>query len=301
VSPESMRSRFVSVTADMLDADPRLVLVLADISLRQFREAGVLIRHPDRVINAGIREQLIVSIGGGMALEGFRPIVHSYAPFLIERAFEQVKLDFGHQGVGGILVSIGASYDSPIDGRTHQAPEDVVLMASLPGWRIDVPGHPDEAEQVLREAARSDGSVYIRLSDVSNAEPLATGGIQRVRTGSASALTVLAVGPMLDPASRATADLDATLLYAATVRPFDAGGLRQHMTSRDLVLIEPYLQGTSAASVSEALSDRPHRLFSIGVPAAELRRYGTSKDHDRAHGLDEDGLRSRIRAITSGP
>lgn len=44
-----------------------------------------------------------------------------------------------HQDVGAVLVSIGASYDAAQEGRTHQAPEDVALLATLPGWHIHVP------------------------------------------------------------------------------------------------------------------------------------------------------------------
>lgn len=128
-------------------------------------------RHPARVVNVGIREQLMVSVAGGFALAGFRPIIHSYAPFAVERPYEQLKLDLGHQDVGAIVVSIGASYDGAANGRTHQAPEDVAIIGALPGWEIAVPGHPDEAEAILRAAAAGDGRVYLRLSEQRNAEP----------------------------------------------------------------------------------------------------------------------------------
>jgi transketolase len=225
-----------------------------------------------------------------------RPIAHTFAPFLVERSFEQVKLGFSHQGVGGILVSCGASYDVAAYGRTHQAPGDVALMATLPDWRIHVPGHPDEVELLLRDAARTDDAVYLRLSERANAEPAAgaTGSLVVRRRGAPGAPAVVAVGPMLDPVIEATADLDATVLYAATVRPFDAAGLRAAVTGPDVVLVEPYLEGTSAAELSAALSDRPHRLLCIGVPRVELRKYGSAARHDAAHGLDAAGLRARM-------
>ncbi len=120
-----MRTVFAETATALLDEDPLAAVVLAEISADMFGKAAA--RHPDRVLNVGIREQLMVSVGGGLALAGMRPIVHTYAPFLVERAYEQVKLDLGHQGVHAVLVSIGASYDAARSGRTHQAPEDVAL------------------------------------------------------------------------------------------------------------------------------------------------------------------------------
>ena len=292
----SMRDRFVEVVTELLDVEPRLAVVLADISVDRFAASGACKRHPSRVVNVGIREQLMVNVAAGMALEGMRAIAHTFAPFLIERSFEQVKLAYAHQGVGGILVSSGASYDVAAYGRTHQTAADVALVATLPGWRIHVPGHADEAESLLRDAIQSDDAVYIRLSEQQNtvAQAIEGGGLVTVRKGATGALTVIAVGPMLDAVEQATRDLDATVLYAATVRPFDSAGLRSAATGSDVVVVEPYLEGTSAADVSSALSDLPHRLLSIGVPRSEHRKYGTPVQHNEAHGLIAPEIRDRI-------
>ncbi|CAM5695331.1 transketolase [Streptomyces californicus] len=134
---DSMRDRFISTASRLLDEEPRLAVVLADISADGFAPAARA--HPDRVINVGIREQLLVGAGAGMALAGMRPVVHTFANFLAERPFEQVKLDFGHQGVGGVLASAGGSYDRPAGGFTHMAPGDVALLDTLDGWNVHVP------------------------------------------------------------------------------------------------------------------------------------------------------------------
>jgi transketolase len=292
---ETMRDRFARVAGDLLDADPQLAVVLAEIGVASFARAAR--RHPDRVINVGIREQLLIGVASGLALAGMRPIAHTYAPFLVERPFEQVKLDLGHQGVGAVLVSVGASYDASTSGRTHHAPEDVALMGTLPDWTIHVPGHPEEAERLLRDAVAGDGNVYLRLAAQANERPMPIepGRFHVVRRGASA--TVVAVGPMLDRVLDATDALDVTVLYGATVRPFDGETLRTELSAPAVILVEPYLQGTSAMWVSAALRDAPHRLLAIGVRRIENRHYGTPEQHDEAHGLDVAGLRRRIGAF----
>jgi transketolase len=290
---ETMRERFTAVATELVDTDESVAVVLADISSDAFEP--VARQHPDRVVNVGIREQLLVSVGGGFALTGMRPIVHTYAPFLVERAFEQVKLDLGHQDVGAVLVSIGASYDRADSGRTHQAPGDVALIGTLPSWTVHVPGHPDEADALLRDAVAGAGRVYLRLSERSNAAAHLGRAGRAVPIRSGRRGTVVAVGPMLDPVLRASEGLDVTVVYAATVRPWDARALRSSAgADPSVVLVEPYLAGTSTHVVTDALRDLPHRLLSLGVQDAELHRYGTAADHDRAHGLDRAGLRRDI-------
>jgi transketolase len=288
----SMRSRFYELAAEALEEDERVWVVLADIG------AAELPAHP-RVVNVGIREQLMIGVAAGLAFAGKRPIVHSYAPFLVERPWEQIKLDLGHNDLGAILVSNGASYDASQAGRTHQAPEDVALLATLPGWRIEVPGHPDEVERAFRRALPENGRVYIRTTLEENHAPVEGDGLVVLREG---APLVVAVGPTLAPTLEATADLDVGLAYLTTVRPFPRRQLRRALGESDtVVLVEPYLAGTSAAEVAAALADRPHRLLALGIENPELRKYGDPSEHRAAHGLDARGIRASVEPLLLVP
>lgn len=91
-----MRDRFIATTSRLLDEDPRLAVVPAEISRDGFERAERT--HPDRVINAGLLEQLLIGAGAGISLTGMRPVMHTFASFLVERPFEQVKPDLGPQG-----------------------------------------------------------------------------------------------------------------------------------------------------------------------------------------------------------
>ncbi|WP_152364356.1 transketolase family protein [Microlunatus speluncae] len=289
---DDVREQFVITTSDLIRNDSRVAVVLAEITAAQF--LPVANEHPDRVINVGIREQLMASAGAGLALAGFRPIVHSFGAFVIERAWEQVKLDFGHQELGGILVGAYGSYDWPAGGRTHQAPGDVALLDTLRDWTVHVPGHPAELDRQLRRAALGDDRVYLRVGDGQNPDPLGREDDRMVLLREGRRGTIVAVGPTLHKVLPATEGLDVTVLYASTVRPFDDATLRATLTAPNVIMVEPYLAGTSAAQVSRVLADLPHRQLGLGVGDPDPHRYGEPEDHDRLHGLDPAGIRAAV-------
>lgn len=285
-----MREAFIRETTKILDEDPRAALILAEISADPFAKS--IANHPDRAINVGIREQLMIGVAGGMALNGMRPIAHSYATFLVDRAYEQIKLDLQHQGVGAILVSVGASFDGSSAGYTHMSPMDVNLFDTLPGWTVHTPGHPDEVGPLLRAAMPHDDPVYLRLSTQVNAQAHAPGLTVLRRNGNR---LVLAVGPMLDAVLEATHGLDVTVAYTNTPRPFDHAAVRELAgDTPDVVIVEPYHEGTSAHLITQTFADKPLQLTSIGVKRVDLHRFGTPQDHLRWHGLDPTAIRARL-------
>src|SRR4051812_12328778 len=178
-----MRKAFGATAADLVDKDDRVAVVLAEISTEYF--ADVLRRHPARVVNVGIMEQTMVGVAAGFAMEGFHPIAHSLSPFMAERPYEQLKVDFGYQGLGGTFVGFGGSYDYASSGGTHHAPADVGVMLGIPGMEVFIPGHGDDMDAVLRSTYANGRPTYIRGSVTTNtdAHDAQPGRIQVVRRG----------------------------------------------------------------------------------------------------------------------
>jgi transketolase len=295
-----MRAQMGRTIEDLIDVDPWLVIILADISTGYIERPATA--HPDRVVNVGIMEQTAISVAAGFALEGFIPVVHSIAPFLVERPFEQIKDDFCYQRLGGNFISIGASYDYGTDGMTHQAPGDVAILRTLPGMEIVVPGTPAEFDSLFREVYADGSPTYVRIHAQRNGADRAVrfGRLDIVRKGSLA--TVIAVGPMLDRTCEAVGDLDVTVLYCTTVVPFDGETLRSAAPGgttgvRSIVLVEPCYEGTLVPEIVAALHPDPVRIEAIGVPRRVLSRYGGPDEHDVDVGLTATGIRDRIEAF----
>lgn len=284
-----------TTVGDLMDGDPSVFVVLADISEGFFDRA--LHEHPDRIINVGIMEQTMISLAAGVALEGFIPVCHSIVPFVVERPFEQLKDDFCYQGLGGNFISAGASYDYGTEGMTHHGAGDVGVLGTLPGMQIVVPGTPTEFDALFRAAYANGSPTYFRTSLRQNSldRSVSFGRLELVRAGSAA--TVVAVGPMLDPTLAAIDGLDVAVLYATTLAPFDAQTLRAVASSRAVVLVEPFYEGTMIAEVVRALAPDPVRVEAIGVPRRVLSRYGTPEQLDIEIGLTPEDIRRRIEAF----
>lgn len=109
-----MRRQFGKTIVQLAAKDPRIVLMTGDV-LQDMDE--YISRFPARFFNFGLTEQSMISIAAGMAMEGMRPVVYSITPFLLERAFEQVKIDIDAQNLPVMLIGYS---DYPTHGVTHR-------------------------------------------------------------------------------------------------------------------------------------------------------------------------------------
>lgn len=291
----SMRKQFVTSVIHLLEQDERVCLLLGDIGVFGFRDAFA--RFPDRIYNVGILEQAMVSMAAGLASTGLIPIVHTIAPFLAERSLEQIKLDFGYQALGGVFVTVGASYDYAALGCSHHCPADVQIMTSIPGLAVMVPGTAAEFDRMLIASYSSGKPSYFRLSETEHQHRMIVEPGRAVVIRNGLEATVVAIGPMLGPVLEAIGDADVTVLYYATVAPFDGAALRERPSSAKVLLVEPYYRGGLAGEITEAMWPHPVLLRSLGVPRRFLHEYGSRSEHDLSIGLVPGTIAAELQRL----
>jgi transketolase len=167
-----LRRRFGKVITELADRDENIIVLVGDIGYRVFDEFRD--KYPDRFINLGICEQSMIGVSAGMALEGLKPWVYTITPFLIERPFEQVKLDIDQQNVNVKLVGFA---DYATLGPTHAELNGEKLMQLFTNITPLFPKDGDQTESMVYEAYEKNGPAFISLKS----DPTLSGSITETK------------------------------------------------------------------------------------------------------------------------
>ena len=153
-----MRRTFGKVISELAERDEKIYVLVGDIGYRVFDEFRE--KHPDRFINMGICEQSMIGVSAGMALEGLKPWVYTITPFLIERPFEQIKLDINQQNVNVKLVGFA---DYPTLGPTHTELNGKEMIKLFNNITSFFPKNGDETQTMIYQAYEKKGPAFISL------------------------------------------------------------------------------------------------------------------------------------------
>ncbi|MDC1209569.1 transketolase [Pseudomonadota bacterium] len=286
-----MRKQFKDTVLSIAEQDERAVVILGDVSVYMFNDFATL--YPDRFYNLGICENTIISVAGGMASCGLFPFVHTIAPFLTERCFEQIKLDMCYNEFGGNIVTCGASFDYAWDGSTHHCLTDLALMTMLPKTQCFQPGSNAEVDQILRDTYDNGQTTYIRLSDhphdVKTNLEIGKGTI--IRETDSSRFCVITAGPLLPNVMKALEGLDVSILYFHTIKPLDVE-LLQRFVSKTFVVIH------DAFGLKEMV--QRHMTVPVhfhGVSDQFLSCYGSMEQVRESIGLDVPGINDFVTKL----
>lgn len=288
-----MRKAFVNIVEKVFKKNKKIILLLGDIGVFGFR--NLFKREPKRVINIGILEQSTISFAAGLSKMDYIPIVHTIAPFIVARAFEQLKIDFGYQKLRGNFVSVGGSYDYAALGCTHHCPEDINLISNIPTFQIILPGNSDEFEQLFLQSYDNSSPTYFRLSAQENKKNI------KVQFGKANIIqkgnggTIIVVGPMLDYLLPFIRNYDLCVIYYTTIKPFDYEILKKVIKiNKKILVIEPFYTGTINNEIIENINTEI-RIKNISVPKKFINHYGTKKENDTQLGFQSQKIEKEIK------
>ena len=211
----------------MAKEHPEIVVMSADLGtsceIKEFHD-----QFPDRYFSLGIAEQNMCSWAAGLAREGFRPFIHTFAVFLYRRILDQLEMSVAYPNLPVVFMGFVPGITTP-GGVTHQSTNDVGVLRTVPNLAIFDIGDATEIEGVLDLAYNYNGPVYIRMlrKEVPRLfpanEPIQFNHARVLSEG--SDITLLSSSICTEEAMRATAALrekgvSIQHLHVSTLKPF---------------------------------------------------------------------------------
>jgi transketolase len=262
--------------------------------------------YPDRFITAGMAEQNMMGVAAGLAREGFRPWVHTFAVFIYRRPYDQLAMSIAYPNLPVRLVGFLPGVVTP-GGVTHQAIEDVAIMRATPNMTILETGDATDVESVLDVTEEVDGPVYIRMlrGELPRLfpvdEPMRLGVSRELATG--DELTIITSGIATEEAMRATQVLQergvsVTHLHVSTLKPFGDELLEAAImrTKTAVITLENHtIVGGLGSAVAEYVADRGLGTKVRRLGLRDTYAHGASKPYlVKKYGLDATAL---VRAV----
>ena len=301
-----MRNEFFNKLFEIYEENESINLLTGDLGFKLFDRFAEV--KPKRFYDMGVAEANMIGVAAGMSLSGKKVYCYSIMPFLIMRAYEQIRMDIAYHNLNVTLVGVGGGFTYGLEGYSHFGLEDFALMSSLPNMKVVAPADAWEATALAEQSVECEGPLFIRLGrtgdpNIHKSKPdFQIGKSIILREG--KEIAICAVGNMvntaLDVALKLEKDgISVTVVNMHTLKPFDSKTLSEvsSVCSSIFTIEEHLLHGGLGSIVGAELAESSYNgLF---------RRFGI-KDHTREHigsaeylrekyGLTADNIYSSIK------
>ena len=247
---------------------------------------------PERFFDVAIAEQHAVTLAGGMATKGLKPVVAIYSTFL-QRGYDQFIHDIALQNLN-VLFAIDRAGLVGADGATHAGIFDLSFLRCIPNIVIMAPSSSLEMYKALNAAHNLNGPVCVRfprgkshIEEFKTDEVIEIGKANIIRNG--KDIAIFAFGNMLEPSIKAGNELDATVIDMRFIKPLDEDLIvKIANTNKKLISIEDNtVTGGAGSAINELLQRKKIRtpLSILGVPD-RITEHGSQNELYELYGLD---------------
>jgi 1-deoxy-D-xylulose-5-phosphate synthase len=254
-------------------------------------------KYPDKYFDVAIAEQHAVTLAGGMAIDGLKPVVAIYSTFL-QRGYDQLIHDICLQNLD-VTFAIDRAGLVGGDGATHNGAFDLSYLRCIPNIIVMAPSDENECRQMLYTAYHYNGPAAVRYprGAGTGVEPdqtmtkLPIGKGRIIRDG--KDIAILSFGHLLPDALVAAEQLDATVVDMRFVKPLDKELINRIVETHQGILTveENALMGGAGSAVNEYLLNNGIQIpvRNIGLPD-EYIEHGSTLDLKARIKLNEHGI-----------
>ncbi len=275
---QEMRAVYAGTLNELMDENPNVLCLEADLSKASGTNPAVRERHPERFINCGVAEANMISVGAGLAKEGKIPFCASFSCFASRRVYDQVTISCAYANNNVKIVGTAPGITQGPNGGTHMCFQDLAIMRAMPNLHVYSPADAYELRAALRHMAGEHQPTYLQLIrpkvgkifgedyafDPRRARVLREG----------QDVTLVATGYMTQftpgvAAELAQAGISVEVLHYPSLKPFDAETLiRSARKTGAVVTVENQNTiGGLGGAVCEILAEHcPTRVKRLGVP-----------------------------------
>lgn len=294
-----MRNTFSETLYQCAKDDPNIVIVVSDIS-----PAGSMANfqneYPERFINVGVAEQVMIGISAGLAAKGLQPFAYTIAAFSLYRPFEMIRVDLGYQNLPVTIVGMGAGLVYSTLGGTHHTQEDIAIASTIPNMQILAPCDPLECIEATKYCAtQKSGPAYLRIGKAGEPiltrdalDPFIFGKIRYLKKG--KDVCIISYGPIIKLAFEFSAYLDqkgisCSIISCHTLKPLDTDGLTKIVNRycKIYILEEHIPQGGLTAQIKQIAWDNNSRTKIHGFTLKNefIHNYGSHEELLDSHGI----------------
>ncbi len=304
---KATRDAFGLALAELGREYPDIVVIDGDVH-NSTRTEYFAREFPDRFFNVGIAESNMVGIASGLAACGKRPVVASFAAFILCNAFDQLRMGVAFPELPVKVVGSHAGISIGEDGPSQMGIEDVALACALGGFAVVVPADEPSTRAATRAMIEHPGPVYLRVGRpkvpvvYTDGCELQIGRANELRDG--TDVTLIANGLMVAAALEAAylleqEDISARVVDMHTVKPIDVPTVQAAAEETGgIVVCEEHLHyGGLGAAVAQAVAETsPCRMAFVNL-GDRYAESGTPDELLEAYGLTADAIVAAARRV----
>lgn len=306
LDPRLCKDVIGATIAEIVDNDENAIYLDADL----MSCIGTLkwSKTSERAIDCGIAESNMAGVAAGLAVAGFKPIIHSFGPFASRRCFDQIFLSGGYAKNDMTVIGTDPGVTATMNGGTHMPFEDVALYNVLPGATIIDASDPTCLISVLKQSQNRPGVKYIRVGRkqlariYEDGSELTIGKAVTLREGTDA--VILAAGLMLHEALKAAASLEAQGVSCAvvdcfTIKPIDADAVEAWAKKCGAVVVAENANrhGGLYDTILEVLAERCPVPAAVVAVEDEFGEVGTQGYLMERFGLTAAHIEEQVKAV----